>query len=64
MSEELDFGMFVYYGLAAAIAIAVWALLVRLNLRKPRFSLASLLALTFMVAIAIGIVKLALWSWS
>ena len=64
MSEELDFAALLYYGLAAVLALAAWSVLVRLDIRKPQFSLISLLALMLTVAIAIGVVKLALTFWT
>ena len=64
MSEENDFGVLLYYGLAAFIAIAAWALIIRLGRRKPQFSLSSLLALTFIVAMALAVAKLALSFWA
>lgn len=64
MSEQLDFAALLYYGLATLLAFAAWSLLVRLDIRKPQFSLVSLLALMLIVAIAIGVVKLALTFWS
>jgi hypothetical protein len=64
MSEETDFGALLYYGIAAFMAFAAWSLLVRLNIRKPQFSLTSLLTLVLMVAVAVGVVKLALLSWN
>ena len=64
MKQESDFGAILYYGLAAFMAVAAWCLLIRLDIRKPRFSLVSLLALTLMVAVAVGIVKVVLTAWS